>query len=101
MTDMMNTITADGASWSGAAPVANLISAIGASWSGGGAGVSSSGILELAGIAIASASAAAAAEGELRLTGGGRIIEGNLMPSARRTASPSESRNGGHLETRQ
>lgn len=97
MTEMLNTIAADGASWTGGAPVANAISASGATWTGGGAGALGAGVLDLGGTATAAAKAAAAAGGMLPLTGGSRGVAGDVMPSGRRGALPSDSRNGGHL----
>lgn len=100
MAAMLNAIGAGGASWSGSAPTMNTISAQGAIWTGGGAGASGAAVLSLGGTATAAAAVRATAAGELMLTGGSRIAEGELIPSARREAVPSESRNSGHLVPR-
>lgn len=100
MADLQNVVTADGATWSGAAPSTNTISALGAMWMGGGAGLSGFGTLALDGSATVAAAVAGTAGGVLPIGGSGRIAEGRLEPSARRGALPSGSRNGGHLVPR-
>lgn len=102
MTDFLNTISGDGAAWTGDAPAANDIIAGGAVWTLGGVSgdASASGVIPFGGggtATVVPAALAAMASGVMTLGGSATALGGGLAPSSRRLADPATSANGGRI----